>query len=223
MPARSGTTFVLALVLLVQCDEPDAPTYQDPALLCIPRLAADWAPAWRPPHAPDGTACTEETIAEAYQTCFGPRSTQEGCRKFATNADTKGCASCLFSSADTSPQGPIVLLPNRSWETNTAGCIALVDGPAKDSGCGARVQAATSCYDAACSKCEPFSAFVNCLEEARQTVCRSYYLDAVCMYRPIYAICTDWATNYEYFVAMSRFFCRNVRPVAGVAPSEKAN
>jgi hypothetical protein len=69
------------------------------------------------------------------------------------------------------------------------------------------VQASSSCYDAACAGCTPVDAYVKCRQQAAETICRPYYLDAVCLLRPEYASCTEYATNHEFFVAAARLFC----------------
>ena len=203
----------LAFLLVVQCSDDANGPYIDYLATCVPKLPDNWVPTWTPAHAPNPTACTDSQINEAYQACKGPRATRETCRRFGAAGATSQCSACLLSSSEDGAWGPVVALPNYYWTLNTSGCISLVDG-ASDSGCAARVQAADSCYAAACGKCLAGYAYDDCYLRALQTICRPFYLDAVCMYRSNYAVCIDWATDAEAFGAMGKLFCSGVPTAA---------
>ena len=209
----------LAFLLVVRCGDDDNGPYIDYLAACVPSLPDNWVPTWRPAHAPDPTACTDTQINAAYEACKGRRATRETCRRFGVARDTSRCSACLLSSSEDGAWGPIVALPNYYWTFNTSGCISVVDGAA-DSGCAAHVQAAESCYAEACGKCLVDHAYDDCYLRARQGVCRSFYLDAVCMYRSSYAVCVDWATDPEAFRAMGKLFCSNTPPAADTEPAK---
>jgi len=151
-------------------------------------------------------ACSEDQIQREYAACEGATATSAACTPFRNDPANAGCIACLFSPESDSSYGAIIRVGG-SWKTNTAGCIALVDGDASASGCGARVQAASACYDAACDGCEPFDSYIQCREQALATVCRAYFLDAVCLLRPVYSTCTAYPINEDYFMAAARLFC----------------
>jgi hypothetical protein len=199
----------LAVLPVVQCGDDGNGPYIDYLATCVPKLPDNWAPTWKPAHAPNPSACTLAQVSEAYQVCKSPRATRETCRRFGVDGDTSQCSACLFSSSEDAAWGPVVALPNHYWTLNTSGCISLVDG-ASDSGCAARVQAADSCYAEACGKCLAGYAYDDCYLRAMQTICRSFYLDSVCMYRSNYAACIAWATDAEAFGAMGKLFCTGV-------------
>jgi len=182
---------------------------------CTPHLTAGWAPRWKPPRAPDASACTDDQISTAFLSCDGPRSTAAACQSFRDNPVHEECRACLYSKETDPSYGPIIRLDNGSWKTNTAGCIALVDGDGGEDGCAAKIQAASACNDAACSQCLPFDAYAKCKEGAMGTVCRPFYLDSVCLRRPAHAICTEWPTSADFFLAAGKFFC-GTPPVAPI-------
>jgi hypothetical protein len=203
---------VLASLLAIAACGDDAPppvtgdAGLDPGAKCTPRLAAGWAPRWTPPRAPKPGACTEEQIQLEYAACEGPMATSAACAPWRDDPANAACLACLFSNEADPAYGAIIRL-GVSWKTNTAGCIALVDGDTSMSGCAARVQAASACYDAACEGCEPFDSYVQCREQAPSTACRAYYLDGVCLLRPVYSSCTAYVTNRDYFLGAARLFC----------------
>ena len=177
----------------------------DAGALCTPRLPAAWVPQWRPPRALR-SACSEGQIQHEYMACESATATSSSCAQFRNDPSNAICIECLFSAADEPSYGAIIRV-DKSWRSNTAGCIALVDGDNSASGCGARVQAASACNDVACTGCEPFTSYAQCRDEATHTACRQYYLDSVCLLRPDYSTCTAYATNQDYFVAAARLFC----------------
>jgi hypothetical protein len=202
---------LLVVVTFVGCsDDVSAPAVgdgdRDGAADCAPELARGWAPGWKPPRAPTPNACSEDQIQREYAACESATATSMTCAPFRSDPANGICIACLFSPEADLSYGAIIRV-GESWKTNTAGCIALVDGDNGASGCGARVQAASACYDAACAGCQPFDAYIQCREQALSTVCRSYYLDAVCLLRPVYSTCTAYVRSQDYFMAAARLFC----------------
>ena len=205
---RLAASSVFLLLVFGACgDGDDAPP---PAVVppdpCVPHFAAAWTPTWHPPRAPREGACTRSQIDAQYTTCHSASGSQAACEALRANAANKACADCLFTDEKEATYGPIIWSPN-SWRTNTGGCIASLDRDMTAQGCGARVDAATECADAACRTCEPFNKFLECRRKANATVCRAHYLDSICQFRPEYTTCTDYETNQEYFEAVVNAFC----------------
>lgn len=194
--------------LLGACGEGDPAPNEEVIDRCEPRLPGGWAPQWTPPRRPEPTACTAQQIDLEYATCESPNASPERCAQFRNDPANRACEACIFSNEGDAEFGPIVLT-GKTWKTNTPGCIALTDGDMTSSGCGAKVQAASACYDAACAGCEPFDAFLKCRQRAVNTACRQSYLDSVCIARPEYAHCTQYVTNEEYFRSAANLFCRH--------------
>lgn len=193
-----------ALALWASCgDEDAAPPYIDP---CLPHLAVDWRPQWRPPHAPQPGACTAVQIEFEYKSCEGPDSTRFDCLQFRDDPANKVCLSCMLSGTKDLSFGAIIE-GNFLWKANTPGCVALTDGDQTENGCGVRLQAATACYDAACEGCGYATPYVDCRQQAAEVVCRGYRLDTGCASQPEYAICTGYATSKDVFTGTARFFC----------------
>ena len=213
-------TLVAALFIVVSigCGGDDAaPTPgdgPDAGGRCTPHLVATWKPRWKPPRTQRG-ACTERQIDLEYESCDGPRATSSACRSFREDAANEACLACLLSDEDDPSYGPIIE-GGGLWKTNTSGCIALLDGDVSADGCGAKVQAASECYDAACAGCMPAESFLACRQRAPETVCRPYYLDSICLWRPAYASCTEYSTNEEYFRSAARRFCGDGATTASV-------
>jgi hypothetical protein len=207
----------LATVAWAGCGGDDAkpPSFGDggidAAAECTPNLPLGWVPRWRPPRAPMPDACSEDQMQREYAACESTMATSATCRTFRDDPTNATCIACLFSSENDPSYGAIIRVGD-SWKTNTAGCIVLVDGDTSAMSCGSRVQAASACYDAACDGCQPFDAYIQCREQALVTVCRSYYLDAVCILRPAYSSCTAYAVNEDYFLAAGRLFCGPMKP-----------
>jgi hypothetical protein len=195
---------------------------------CTPKLLDGWKPIWSPPNAPTLHACTATQIEREWTVCFDPRtSVAAACDAFERDPANGDCLRCLLSYEEESTHGAIILLRNNSWETNTGGCIALVDGDTSEGGCGARDDALRTCVDEACiDECATYDSFSQCATVAAKGVCRPYANGAVCWRRPVYAICTAYSTSREYFLAYGGLFCTEGFPgVAGPdgGPSDPAD
>jgi hypothetical protein len=198
---------VVLLALFPACgdDAPSPSTETHPAIpSCDPHLPDRWAPVWKPP-SPRSAVCTKTEIDREYAGCSAPNTTRATCDAARANVQST-CVDCLYSD-ENDPTYRAIVLSKTAWRTNTAGCIALLEEGIAGLGCGAKVQAASQCADAACSTCTPFAEYVKCRQKATQTVCWSYQLDAVCILRPEFASCTEYATSADYYRAVSYFFC----------------
>jgi hypothetical protein len=222
MRARSWKKLVagkaLFLAFLGACGDAEtaSPEPVDAAAACSPHLPARWAPEWKPPLARRPDACSAVQIDLQYQSCESASATSDSCATFRNDASNALCLDCLFTDESAASYGPIIR-SGTLWKSNTPGCIALTDGDVSASGCGAKVQASSACYDAACAGCSPVTSFVECRQQAGDGICRQYYLDAVCLLRPAYASCTEYATNEDYFRAAARFFCSSATMPRSVA------
>lgn len=183
-------------------DEPDA-------VACAPALADSWTPTWRPPNAPISGACTEDQLHAYYASCSDPTtSSTTACDAVKRNPAYQTCLSCMFSSQDELTYGALVRRPNGSWYLNSPGCMALVDGDMTAGGCGAKYQAFKECADAACfDVCPTFDTFTACWNQTTANVCQSYFDGSVCREQARYAICLDYPTNLDEFIALGRMFC----------------
>jgi hypothetical protein len=188
------------------CGDAEPPPSEVPVDRCEPYLAPNWAPQWTPPNPTSKGACTLEQIDLEYTICEEGSAVSDACTQFRRDPKNLDCEACLFSDTRDPSYGPIILA-GVVWKTNTPGCIAVLDEDNAGKGCGAKVQAASACYDAACEACQPFDAFIKCRQRAISTICRAYYLDSVCLTRPKYAICTEYVTSRDYFRAAAKFFC----------------
>lgn len=209
----------VALAVYGGCGDEDP--YVPPPNPCVPHLPANWTPEFKPPISPRPEACTAAQIDTEWASCEGVNATRTGCLRFRNDPANAVCEACMFSDGRDASYGPIILA-NGLWKTNTAGCIALLDGDTSAAGCAAKVQAASACYDEACSECQPYQTLVTCRQQALAGQCRPYYLDAVCSFRPEYARCTEYATSEEYFRSVARIFCWNGVPPRGIGTGEGA-
>lgn len=205
---RLAASSLLLLLVFGACgDGDDAPPPPDPAAQCVPNFATPFTPIWHPPHAPRPGACTKAQITNEYTTCISSSGSQSGCTALRNNPTHKSCAECLNSRESDESYGAIIWRMDGSWRTNTGGCVAILDRDMSAEGCGARVQSASACADAACDGCLPFSNFVECRQKSSAAACRVRYLDSICLLRPQFAQCTDYTTNEEYYRATAELFC----------------
>jgi hypothetical protein len=173
----------------------------------VPNFAKPWTPTWHPPHAPRPGACTSAQVLAEYNACISPSGSQSACATLRSNPTHAACSQCLNSRESDESYGAIIWMMDASWRTNTGGCVAILDRDMSAQGCGARVQAASSCADSACDGCLPFSTFVECRQKSTASVCRAQHLDSICLLRPEFTRCTDYTTNAEYYRATAELFC----------------
>ena len=117
-----------------------------------------YAPTWHPP-APAQAACTSAQL-DAFDAQFlGPSHTDATRAQFA--ADNPGCFACLVTDDSAATWGALVrFVAFGGWYSgNLAGCIALREGDASATSCGAKAQADLLCRYAACgTECHPTNA-----------------------------------------------------------------
>jgi hypothetical protein len=216
MLARPTVTTMLQLAALLAtlacflsgCSDGDgSPPPSGPVDQCVPQVVPTWTPTWHPPREPRPGSCTKAQIDASFTACHSGSGSEGACSVFRANPDNKACNDCWFTNETEAAYGPIIWGANGDWRTNTAGCIAVLDRDKSPQGCGARVQAASACADDACDGCEPFDKFVACREKANSTVCQTAYFDSICLLRPEYAMCTDYANDEQHFRALVDFFC----------------
>jgi hypothetical protein len=152
---------------------------------------------------------------------------QKACRAFDTDPANSACLGCMFGALGQANAGALLVLSGGQWIANRAGCVALVDGDASLTGCGARLQAADVCVYTAClAACtQPAAAdFTACQKAAGNVACSGYVNRAACGQLPRYASC-NYSTFSEYYNAMTDLFCVSGQPgsmaqggAAGAAP-----
>lgn len=120
------------------------------AVVCSPALPAGYAPGSFVPPVTTNTACTSTQIQAYYDDCYAATATSATCTPFVGDAVNTTCLSCMETPASASKYGAILALDNGTALANISGCMAIVDGDLSDNGCGAKVQAAALCNDAAC-------------------------------------------------------------------------
>src|SRR4051812_6316766 len=130
MVGACGRRFSVAatvLALSAGCGEADpAPGgVVPPAASCVPHLATNWAPRWKPPVQRRPDACTAAQIDLEYASCEGASASKTRCSTFRDDPANAVCESCLFSDGSAAAYGPIILA-NGLWKSNTPGCIALL-------------------------------------------------------------------------------------------------
>lgn len=181
-----------------------------PAKGCATPTAEGYEPNWMPPKAMPG-ACSAEQIAQEYALCASdsPKYDRSACRNFNIDAANSACLGCLFTTADATESGAIMIFPRNRWLANVGGCEALVDGDLTPTGCGAREQAASICNESACiNACAPDATeqdWTTC-HKAAAKACDQYTSKTACSTLPRYATC-HLNTFAEYFTTMGNLFC----------------
>jgi hypothetical protein len=186
---------------------------------CTPASVDTWKPMWSPPKPPI-SACSKEQIDSLYAKCdYGsPAYNRAACRTFQTDPANQACDDCMFSVDGDPSYGAIIILPSGVWWSNYGGCMAMVDGDATATGCGAKNWAVTECRDNACTACSGDN-WNDCMSTASKTVCAPYAHAAVCGQRPTYALCS-YPTWKEQFIGYGAMFCS--AGLEGGAPRDAA-
>jgi hypothetical protein len=179
---------------------------------CAPTPLADWKPTWVPPATPTPGACSADQLATELQLCVAPATLdQAACDAFKLDRKNTACLSCIFTPTSDSSYGPVSVDANDFWQTNISGCIAVIDGDATATGCGAKVQAYEDCLRAACeANCwvgQTDAAWTGCEDQASAGECHSYQTDMVCAKAPKYADCNAYVAFPDYFNGLSNLFC----------------
>jgi hypothetical protein len=179
-----------------------------------PASVSGFAPTWKPPTGAHQNACTTALIDEYYTDCLAEGGTQD-CSAFDTDAAHEACQSCLVSNF-TDPQWAALVYGEGEIETNTSGCIALLDPAAID--CAMAVQAEDQCQHAACDaicgagNASGFDDWVTCSAAANGCDCGSWFQGADCVkslagaQNPA-APCLVGQTFQDYYYSVAAVFC----------------
>lgn len=118
---------------------------------CAPVALASYTPTWAPPKVTAG-ACTDQEIADAYDSCFAPPVDPSKCSAY--KSAHASCASCVSSDAKDATHGPLVWQrTNLYFTVNVSGCLALETGNKAPDSCAAAFDAAVECKRTACDSC----------------------------------------------------------------------
>lgn len=170
-------------------------------------------PTWKPPTGAHQNACTTALIAEYYDACL---SSMGSCAAFLQgDAAHAACQACLTSYFGDSQWGPLVNGPDEV-ETNTSGCIALLDPGAID--CAKAIQAQDQCQHAACdtvcsgSSASGFDSWVTCSAAANGCGCTSWFQAAQCVQslsgaKSPAAPCLVGQTFQDLYYSVAAAFC----------------
>jgi hypothetical protein len=197
------------------CADKDSRTAADGSVACAPASIDSFQPVWSPPKSTSG-ACTTAQIDEDYAECSpdSPVHDLSACRDFEVAAENARCLACLYSVEGDATQGALVILGDGGLRPNVAGCIALVDGDASATGCGAKEWAFVRCNDAVCNHCAAETTS-DCRTSSTIGVCADYALPAACATDAKYAACTDHALYADSFRAIGAIFCANALDAGG--------
>jgi len=181
------------------------------AQTCRPPSADNFEPSWAPPIIPQPGACTDGQVVALKQACeWSPTFDLDTCRAFETDPANANCLGCMFGAVGSNGAGAILVLPGGQWIANRSGCIALMEGDASDTSCGAKTQASDLCQYTACiAACDngvSSTQFQGCETTARNGVCHTYVNAASCAQLPRYASCL-YEKFDDYFAAMADLFC----------------
>jgi len=178
--------------------------------LCTPK--AGYTAKWVPPIAPRNV-CTEAQLTTWNQVC-AVQPNADTCDAFRRDPKNASCLSCVLTPSTDGAYGAVIIEPDHYNYSNEAGCIALLDGDASSTGCGAKREAYQLCRAFACADCIADQTQHNACESAAiTTVCRSFYEDEVCASASRYASCIAYTTFADSSLAMARRFC--AAPSAG--------
>lgn len=153
-------------------DEPDADAAPSS---CPPSDASEFAPRWAPPTKPDASTCMDGDIAGYWNACLADPSAKEACAKW--TADHASCAACI---EPTNGSGPIEWHLDRYYMTlNVGGCVALQQGDASETSCGAAYNASVQCTRSYCEGCfaagGTFEQFTACQKQVQaDKTCDAY-------------------------------------------------
>ncbi len=175
---------------------------------CVPDLPDAYVSAWVPPSAHQ-SVCTSTQLTDLYDDCVSPTHTSAMCNAFQSIPANVTCFACVETPLGSSTYGPMIEWHSgSSLEANVGGCMALVDGDATSTGCGAKYEAWDGCRLAACSYC-PGGTWDSCANPAGSdpSICGKYESAAqTCLNDPKYAPCSQ--TTFEsYLVTYGTMFC----------------
>jgi hypothetical protein len=190
----------------IPCDQGVCPSPAD---------VSGFSPAWKPPTGAHQNKCTPQMLDEFFMSCLSTNGTQS-CTPFVMgDAAHQACGQCLQSQFADAAWGPLVYAQD-DVETNTAGCIVLLDPSQTD--CAKALEALAECQHAGCdnvcggSSAAGFDLFVRCTSAANTCGCRSYFDASQCQKEiaagggPA-APCLVGQTFEDFYYATAAVFC----------------
>jgi hypothetical protein len=183
-------------------------------LSCSPQPVDGGIPAFAPPNQPQAV-CTPAQIEAYYNACWAPGSSNATCDPFNGDPANSPCIKCMYVGENAKFYGAVIAYGSGD-QTNVGGCIALVDGDASPSGCGAAYQTYVLCGNQACELCPAGTAYDNCQTKADFFgVCQPYAQTAQCAQASQYNGC--FFTDFEsYFRGIGQMFCAAASSDAGI-------
>lgn len=95
--------------------------------------------------------CSADQAQQYYADCLSSTATSTLCNGFTGASGNASCLTCLDSNSQSASMfGALVTYGGVDY-ANVAGCIALQLDDTSSTGCGAKLQAQTSCEELACS------------------------------------------------------------------------
>jgi hypothetical protein len=206
-PGRDSNTIDTGADVAIACDQGVCPSPAD---------VSAFQPTWIPPTGAHQNACTPQLIDEFYTSCLSTNSSQL-CAAFNTMADAahQACGKCLTSQYADAQWGPIVYAKD-DVETNTAGCIALLDPSQID--CAKAIESLLECNHAACddicsgASAPGFDQFVQCTAASNTCGCKTYFDASQCQKKVAQgggpaAPCLVGQTFEDFYYATAAVFC----------------
>ena len=140
----------------------------------------------------------------------------EACDAFDRDPKNATCLSCLLTPASDKSYGAAVIQSDHRLYPNYPGCVALLEGDESDTGCAAKLAAYLYCREAVCFACGATQSLHDaCFVETDATECSAYRAADVCAAAPRYAVCDEYPSFAEGFLAMGKLFCVTGLPTNG--------
>jgi hypothetical protein len=176
---------------------------------CAPRPVPHFKPKWSPPRTALGT-CSAAQV-DAFVTALLAGDYQS----FIYSLGNQKCGECLVSHWSEAELGPVInFSPLEFLDGNQPGCMALVDGDASPTGCGAAMQVALNCGLHACGLyCKTqtqtdFKRLNGCIRQSWEGVCKAFAPPDACS-ASLYDRCdpAKHPSVAEFVRHVSRQFC----------------
>lgn len=200
---------------------PDAKkdTSTPPVDVCEPGSISGFTPTWKVPAPFHASSCTT-TQVDTLMCLFDSAADPTACDTAVKAAANQTCFNCIFTQSTATAPGPVIITGSLG-SINLAGCIARASGNVTSTGCGAKVQAADQCGDAACeANCpiddtdngESLDARNQCTTDAASTVCATYDADSLCAEDLLLpdggaAACAQGTDFLSRATAIAKLFC----------------
>lgn len=139
-------------------------------------VPATFAPSWKAPSPFGQRICSADQVQAILSCIFDPNADQAACAAVNADENNQACADCLLTPDTAKALGPLVTR-GQVASLNVAGCIANAARDRTANGCGAKVQAASDCVDAACNDtmpCTDAGGVADCEKRARTSSCASF-------------------------------------------------